>query len=156
MIDPTKVRLERTGWRDEEISGRHRFWGFNCPAVDLDFLVVEYNLGKPVALIEYKFRTAGVTLPNFNHATYRALKLLADDRNKPLPFAVVFYRKPEWCFYPVPVNDAAREWFPSSKIYTERDYVTILYKMREREIEKEVLEKLSTALPEVKDKDKAA
>lgn len=45
---------ERSGWRDMELSGRHRIWGFNCPAVDLDFLMVEYNLGIAIAVVEYK------------------------------------------------------------------------------------------------------
>ncbi len=39
--DNTSVRQERTGWRDEKISQRHREWGYNCPAVDLDFEVVD-------------------------------------------------------------------------------------------------------------------
>ena len=55
------VRQERTNWRDQELSARHRTWGFNCPAVDLDFLMVEYNIGKPVGLIEYKHFKRGVS-----------------------------------------------------------------------------------------------
>jgi hypothetical protein len=31
---------------------------FNCPAVDLDFVMAEHNHGLPVALIEYKERHA--------------------------------------------------------------------------------------------------
>jgi hypothetical protein len=54
MFDPSKVRRERTEWRDLELSKRHREWGLNCPAVDIDFLMVEYYYGKPVALIDYK------------------------------------------------------------------------------------------------------
>ena len=65
------VRAERTGWRDQALSDRHREWGFNCPSVDLDFLMVEYNIGLPVALVEYKNERAW--MPDFRHATYRAL-----------------------------------------------------------------------------------
>ena len=36
-----EVRKERTGWRDEEISRRHRLWGVSCAATDIDFLLVE-------------------------------------------------------------------------------------------------------------------
>lgn len=37
---------ERTGWRDENLSRRHREWGFHCPAVDLGFLLIEYDTGE--------------------------------------------------------------------------------------------------------------
>ena len=48
------TRQERTGWRDEGISRRHRTWGVALTAVDLDFMLVEYTDGKATALIEYK------------------------------------------------------------------------------------------------------
>ena len=35
------VPRERTGWRDEEISRRHRLYGVSCPMIDIDFLVSE-------------------------------------------------------------------------------------------------------------------
>ena len=35
-----EVRPERTGWRDEKLSQRHRMWGWDCPAVDIDFLLL--------------------------------------------------------------------------------------------------------------------
>lgn len=37
------VAEERNGWRDERISKRHRQWGRDCPAVDIDFLMLEYD-----------------------------------------------------------------------------------------------------------------
>ena len=53
---------ERTGWRDERISQRHRLWGVECQAIDLDFLLVEYRSEyddiRPVAIIEYKHECA--------------------------------------------------------------------------------------------------
>ena len=52
--DKDGVRLNQTSWRDEWISNRHRTWGFDCPATDIDFLMVEYTNRNPVALIEYK------------------------------------------------------------------------------------------------------
>jgi hypothetical protein len=41
-----KIPPERNGWRDLEMSLRHKLWGFHCPAVDIDFLMVEYNRGQ--------------------------------------------------------------------------------------------------------------
>ena len=45
---------ERSGWRDADMSRRHRRYGFDCPGVDLDFVVVEYHLALPVAIMDYK------------------------------------------------------------------------------------------------------
>lgn len=151
-FDPTFVRQERTGWRDEKISARHREWGYNCPAVDIDFLVVEYNVGKPVALIEYKHE--GAMMPNFNHPTYRAIKALADMSS--LPFMVVFYNNESWWFRVYPQNDRARKIYKEATLLTEKVYVTSLYYMRNRVIEAEVLSKLSDKLPPMLASGKAA
>lgn len=143
---PENVRVERTGWRDQEISNRHRMWGFNCPCVDLDFLVVEYNLGKPVALVEYKAK--GAKEPLLDHATYRALKLLADGYSAtPLPFMVVFYRTDIWAFQVRPINDEAKKWFSNKEVLTERDYVSRLYEMRNLALKEGLLPHLMNVLP---------
>lgn len=102
---------ERSGWRDKEISQRHRSWGFNCPAVDLDFLMVEYNLGCPVAVVEYKHHLSTET--NFKHPTYRALGQLYDERGKQLPLLVAKYWPDIWAFKHLPLNISAAEWLPS-------------------------------------------
>lgn len=142
------VRKDRTGWRDESISLRHREWGFNCPAVDLDFLVVEYNFGKPVALIEYKHYKYDRQNLNTNHATYRALLALADAAV--LPFAVAVYWPDTWAFCIKPVNDLAMKWFSTWEPLTEREYVERLYAMRSMIITKELAGKLHGELPPMK------
>ena len=147
------VRPERTGWRDERISERHRQWGFNCPAVDLDFLVVEYNLGLPVALVEYKH--AAARMPDPNHATYRALRDLADNYSGgALPFLLVFYTVDPWTFRVYPQNDVATSFyaqaseFDGTSIYlTERRFVRSLYVMRRLVVEGAVMETLDDTLP---------
>lgn len=141
--DPTHVRPERTGWRDEKISERHRMWGFNCPAVDLDFLMVEYNLGKPVGLIEYKHD--GAQMPNLKHPTYRALTELANLAG--LPFFIAFYHNEDWWFRIVPVNDLAKEVYVEQQAMSELEFVTSLYQMRRLVIEREVIAKLKTIQP---------
>jgi len=135
---------ERTGWRDKEISARHRKWGFNCPAVDLDFLMVEYNMGKPVGLVEYKMYKSSMIL-NLKHATYRALKSLADSAK--IPFFVAYYYPDIWAFKVVTVNEYSKTWY-ENKIYTEKQYVEILYKIRSKTIEDVVYSKLNNRLPE--------
>jgi hypothetical protein len=140
------TRQERTGWRDEEISKRHREWGFNCPAVDLDFLVVEYNFGKPVALIEYKHNKAAP--PILKHATYSALSALADGyTDGPLPFVVAFYWPGVWAFRITPVNKAAFDAFQDGEMLSEYEFVRRLYKLRRLTITSELEGKLNKDLP---------
>ena len=140
------TRQERTGWRDGRISARHRQWGFNCPCVDLDFLVAEYNLGLPVALVEYKHHQAEA--PKLDHATYRALTALCDRYGGgPLPFFIAFYWPDTWAFRVTPVNEAARSWFSETRDMTERRFVTGLYKIRKQCVKIAVLQKLNTELP---------
>jgi hypothetical protein len=143
---PDGTRQERTGWRDAEISSRHRQWGFNCPAVDLDFLVAEYNVGKPVALIEYKHHHA--RQPVLDHPTYRALSDLADHYSPaPLPFLVAFYWPDVWAFRVVPVNETARFHFQRGQILTERSFVRELYRLRRLTLARELEGKLLDVLP---------
>lgn len=139
------VRQERTGWRDESISARHREWGFNCPAVDLDFLVTEYNVGKPVALIEYKHYRA--RFPELQHPTYRALSALADGYCEPLPFLVAFYWPEIWAFRILPVNEVAQKHFSAGETLCERDFVIRLYRLRRLTLAVHLRDKLSRQLP---------
>lgn len=134
------VRPERTGWRDERISRRHREWGYNCPAVDLDFLVAEYNTGEPVALVEYKHEAA--QRANLQHPTYRALRKLCGFGQ--LPFMVVYYRPEPWRFLILPANPRADGFYEGPRSLSERDYVTSLYVLRKRVIQEHVLAKLDT------------
>jgi hypothetical protein len=136
---------ERTGWRDERISARHRQWGYNCPAVDLDFLVAEYNVGEPVALVEYKHESAQQA--QLQHPTYRALSSLC--RRADLPFMVVYYRPDPWRFLVVPVNERAVAFYRGPQSLSERRFVKSLYVMRERVVEAHVLAGLDDTEDEV-------
>lgn len=144
------VRQERTGWRCQDISERHRLWGFDCPAVDLDFVMAEYNHGKPVAIIEYKERHAA--MPRFNHPTYLALTDLADNRLEPLPFMVAFYDPIEWWFQVIPVNEKAKEYCSGAPAISEQQFVRALYSLRKKvltEQDEKVFARLSKFVPQV-------
>lgn len=142
--------FERTGWRDESISQRHRIWGFNCPAVDLDFLVAEYHIGKPVGLIEYKHFMAQV--PNVLHPTYRALTALADGyKDGGLPFLIAFYWPDIWAFRITPVNDYAKEHFSAEENLSELEYVKRLYRLRSLTLTEYLVKRLRTELPPVEE-----
>lgn len=137
------VKPETHGFRDESISRRHRLWGFNCPAVDIDFLMVEYNVGKPVALVEYKYYLA--KRPDFAHATYRSLRLLADGYNEgPLPFFLSLYSRDDWSFRVIPVNDTAKQHFQDGEHLSELEYVKRLYRMRRMVLAATIMPNLNT------------
>lgn len=76
---------ERHGKRDNIISEKHRRWGHNVPAVDIDFLLCEYDQAKAKALIEYRHTNGHV----IKDASIKALIDLADRAG--LPFFIVRY-----------------------------------------------------------------
>jgi len=124
------VRQERTGWRDERISKRHKQWGWNCPALDIDFLLLEYDEGKAVALVEYKHEDAQVV--RLGHPSVRAVVDLADRAS--LPAFVVRYADDFTWWYPTPLNQRARELLPEARMTTEAEWVEILYRCRGRDL----------------------
>ena len=139
-----EVARERTGWRDEKISLRHRDWGLACQATDLDFLLLEYTThhGRPVlaALIEYKMRN-NLIPPNLNTGQYSALIRFCDIDN--LPFFVVIYREDCSEFSVIPCNGSAIYWLQKECRMSEFEYVTFLYHLRgEKNIPQDVIEKL--------------
>lgn len=137
---------ERTGWRDKEISQRHRVWGFNCPAVDLDFVMAEYHIGKPVGLIEYKDHHA--RMPDLLHPTYRALADLADGyREEGLPFILAFYWSDVWAFRVYPVNTCAKGHFSQGEMLTELAFVKRLYRLRSLALTEHLMKCLHDELP---------
>jgi hypothetical protein len=146
------VRPERTGWRCEKISSRHRQWGYNCPAVDLDFMVAEYNYGKPVALIEYKDKHAQP--PDFTHPTYKALVALADGyAGGPIPCLIAIYCPDLWWFRVIGLNEAAKSYYQHvvDSYLTEKRFVRSLYLLRKNTLSQEdeaAISKLNDVLPE--------
>ena len=134
-----EVSEERTGWRDEAISQRHReLWGFNCPAVDIDWLVIEYDLGEPVAIVEYKAH--GARIPGEKDKNRRALSRLGDRAE--LPVFCVKYKTDwtGWCVWSW--NDLARQTIPIMALMSELEYVSLLYQLRGRQLPPTVQEEI--------------
>lgn len=125
-----EVRPERTGWRDQSLSERHRRWGFGLPAADLDFLLIEHDKGQPCALIEYKHECSP---PQYvGHPSYQALARLGDRATLPA-LAVRYARDFSWWLV-VPINDLARDLFPTRKRLSEAEWVQMLYRLRGHEM----------------------
>ena len=136
------VRSERTGWRDLGLSERHRRWGWDCPAVDLDFLFLEYDRGKATALVEYKHEAAAPQYPT--HPTYQAMIDLGNRAGIPV-FGVRYAGDFSW-WRVTPLNALARGWVAKQELMTERAWVSLLYKIRGYELPAEVFEYESLAI----------
>ena len=130
------VKAERTGWRDLRLSERHRRWGWDCPAVDLDFLFLEYDKGKAVALVEYKHELALVQ--HSTHPTYQAMIDLGNRASIPV-FGVRYADDFTW-WRVTPLNSWAKTFCEevglsqSATTMTEEEWVTFLYHIRGYEL----------------------
>lgn len=88
LLGSAKPRL--TSFGDGPISDWHRTLGANMPAVNLDFLLVEYDRGRPCAVIEYKHQNARPT-EDYSHPSYQALRELCGNRLYELPLFLTHY-----------------------------------------------------------------
>ncbi len=120
------VSPERTGWRDRALSERHRIWGWDCPAVDIDFLMLEYDHCKAVALVEYKHEQA-----KEQRKSNPSIKALIDlgNRANVSVFCVRYANDFSW-WRVVPLNKVAQGWLSDRDEMTETDWVRLLYRMR--------------------------
>lgn len=126
------TRLEQTGWRDEWISKRHRTWGYDLPATDIDFILLEYGWEdkKPVALIEYKtigsMRYLGAEKAIRDNRPISTLATMAN-----LPAFIVAYDTKNVSFYVKSTNNAAEHintynWLMMS----ESSFIDFLHNLR--------------------------
>lgn len=127
---PQNVKEERSGWRDERLSRRHRRWGWDVPCVDIDWLVGEYDTGRIRALVEYKHH--GAKEARSGHTSYRALRAMANDHG--IPFFAVRYDGDNFTWYRVTaLNPLGRERLGAlQKTMTEYEYVFFMYEIRGR------------------------
>jgi hypothetical protein len=122
---------ERTGWRDQAISRRHRDWGFNCPAVDLDFVLLEFNHGSPAAVVDYKHYAKENPLEGLNEWAIKAMSALYNERGENLPFFVARYWPDRWAFEVLAMNGTARGWLGEAWTpMTEQQWVSGLHRLR--------------------------
>jgi len=137
--------------RDAWLSGRHRLWGRDVPAMDLDFVLAEYDRCVPVALVDYKHENAVINLESANTRTLTALGDMAG-----IPAFIVRYghsNQDGWWgdvaadsvpwFQVIPLNVYAHgQDMPSNDNNTklsELVYVSWLYDMRGRKIPQDIV-----------------
>lgn len=141
--------------RDAWLSGRHRLWGRDVPAMDLDFILAEYDRCVPIALIDYKHEHGVINLESANTRTLIALGDMAG-----IPAFIVRYghsKQDEWWgdvpddsvpwFQVIPLNVYAHgKDMPSNANNTklsELVFVTWLYDLRGRKIPQDIVNKLT-------------
>lgn len=130
--------FERTGFRDETMSRRHRLYGRDVPCTDIDMIHTEYDNAVPKALIEYKGEHAGPVLPT--DPNIRCITNLANMAGLPV-FGVRYAQNLSWLRV-APLNDAAKAFVPEVSLITEPQYVELLYKLRGRKMPEGITEKL--------------
>jgi len=124
------VRQERSGWRDLWLSDRHRLWGYDCPADDIDF--IEYADGNPRAVVQYKHERAA-KIPHLNVRQTWPIQLHVMVRlceRARLPAFICRYAADGSWWDAAPLNDLSRRWLPKRRRMTERQWVELLYRMR--------------------------
>ena len=133
-------------FRDLDLAQRHLAYGDNCPCVDIDYLLVEYNHGIPVALIDYKYHLAPEPPPT-GSASYKAMTTLCDSAGLPL-FTAYYWRNP-FAYRIYPVNRLARERISGEfKDMSEKTYIKWLYWLRGLSLAKEKIKiNLSDMMP---------
>lgn len=125
---------------DADVMARHRQWGVNVPAVDVDGVLVEYDMGVPCALIELKHEQAKpvrVSDPNIV-----ALTTLASARSYEIPMYVTRFRRDPWEFSVSPFNPSAERFLQGSRRFDERGYVHFLHAVRGRQASDEMLRRI--------------
>ncbi len=141
-------------WHDLQLSERHRRWGRDCPASDLDF--IEYDRGNPVALVEYKHRKAQWSSAD---ASIRALCTVAERAGLPCLLAS-YSHTPTWTFRVHPLNSHGllklAEWAAEADAswsgrgepcvqLSELQWVRLLYWLRDRTLPESVAATMAEA-----------
>jgi hypothetical protein len=140
------IRQESTGWRDAWISQRHRAWGWDCAATDIDGIgtqdvlkadtFLEYFHYQPVALFEYKtygsLEQLGLDKVKRDHEPVKRLATMAG-----LPSFIVGYDADAVEFQVHPTNEHAENFTVGdwrfgniARTMTEVQYVGLLYRLR--------------------------
>jgi hypothetical protein len=129
---------------------RHRLYGVDLPAVDIDFLLCEYNRNRAVALIEYKHCSAGEDRMHWDgrdvprvltKSAIVTLRNLAERAR--LPLLVAFYDPDSWRYDIYELFDG-RGFSLKNECLTELEFVRFLYKLRGMKMPEELHGKLNS------------
>lgn len=123
-----------SGWRDEAVSRWHGERNYAFPLPGAPFPMVEYDRGRPLAVLSYQRR--GERLPTGPDvvASYDALGGLYGADSRALPFITVQYDPRNWAYRLLAHNKAGRNFLVSDTWVplTEAQFLTVLYALRGR------------------------
>lgn len=136
------VRERRGYYHDDWLRDRHRLWGFDCPATDIDFIAIEFNNEAPTALVDYKEDHHTQNL-NDSRSGRNAIKALAN--NSKIPFYVVRYVEHGNTYRVLSQNEYGYKRLLehgniAGKTLTEVEYVSFLYWLRGMTVPDSVVE----------------
>jgi len=135
-----ETKPEYTNWRNNSYMNQHRNWGKKLYCADADCLEFD-GQGNLKAIIELKHGWEDeIDLDSYQ---FPALKKLAGVQSVPL-FCVAYFPPgydaytgqerlfgDHWSFYVVPANGYANALLDCPTQMTEREWVTLLYQLRE-------------------------
>lgn len=123
-----------TGWRDGLLAVRHAHWGHDFPVAGMKFPTIEYDRGKPVAVISYQRRGDGLPTGHDAVAAHDAFAHLFRPDGLPLPSFTALYDTRNWAYRLFAHNDTARSLFEGTHwtSMTEVQFADLLYRLRGR------------------------
>lgn len=104
--------------------------------------MLEYDAGKASAVVEFKHERAAPQYPN--QPSFRAL---TDFGNRAgLPVLACRYALDFSLWKVVPLNEAAKKYVPARVTMTEKEWVSLLYRLRGRDAPEAVLNNIDVEL----------
>ena len=103
--------------------------------VDFDFLSLEYEFGRPCAIVEYKNEHAELQFAS--DPRYRALISLGNSAK--IPVIACRYTDDYSRYSIVPLNEYAKKFIPVRKTIDELGWITLLYEIKGHEVTPEFL-----------------
>lgn len=127
-----RVRSERTNWRDSNLERVHNQYGYELPCDNVEFLMAEYDMSTPVAAID--FRLKGRLTSGHSDAVLK----LCSNRKTEIPYFINEYEINNNIMSNIvciPCNDSADSIVDKNQILTEKEFVKMLYRIREKIVE---------------------
>lgn len=128
------MRRLDSGWRDDRLGPWHEQYGFTAPAPGLKIPMIEYDRGKPLAVISYQNRRDQLPTGEDVTRAYHAFGELRGEDGKVLPFITAQYDTRNWAFRLFPHNKAAMSFLDTTGwiSQTESQFCDTLYRLRGR------------------------
>jgi hypothetical protein len=108
-------------------AANRKYYGFSCPATDIDLAVVHQATQQVTALIEYKHYKHRKHPKAYKGFVNGAIVDLADRAG--IPCFGMRYWPSKWGYEPHPANSYARTYISTPTRLPEQEYIHLLYKL---------------------------